>query len=313
MKKTVVRVLAVALLLAAGTQAQAGFVDTIVAGSVNQYRDLSLEHVYFQSSTAGFQQGDVIVGIVQFSQRNVPGMTVAQQQAFTNTAYAVFSETVLTASGSTLTLGATAAANANSLQSILGISLPTGTVAAVFDRAQGDPFGTNLPSSPPAGATSINDYLKYIAANSTLPSANTPEVAVGFAAGDNSFLTVNLTGPVSGVNAAFLNSSVLGQTFGSFTGGFSVLENNTPFTFANDRVGSDGLVHQITLTNGSAGGSSDDPNYSVYGNPGFQDNTTFVFNPSVAVPEPASIVLALTGLAGFGGFGAFRRKRVVVA
>jgi hypothetical protein len=148
--------------------------------------------------------------------------------------------------------------------------------------------------------------MKYIAANGKL------ELATGVATGDNTFLTVNFTGSTSSITPAFLNATTLGIDFGSFTGGVSVLLNNTIATFANNTIGSDGKPHQIAITNGSSGGSSNDPNYGVYGSPGFQDNATFVFN-NIAVPEPSSIILLGFGAAGVFGMGLRRKKKAVVA
>jgi len=333
MKKIAVMLAAVVLLLS-GTQANAGLVDTVAANQLNTYSDLSLERISFNSPTggsAGIQVGDQVVGFIQLAQRTTPGFTTAQAAAFLNTSYLIFAETVtaITNGGTVIQVGPTNS-GANSLNTILGLvgpsAFPTNTLAVVYDIPQGGGGAfNNLPGQPPSGGATMNQYIQYINANYTR------EIAAGVAAGDNSFLQVQL-GVIGGVQqtnttvtAAFLNSAGNnGVQFSTFSGGLSVLQKYNgaiPFTFANTVTGTDLLPHQIAVTNGAASGDASDPNYggvSPNGNfagpdanhAGFKDNAAFSFIPNLpqVVPEPASAVLMVLGAFGLG-VGAYRSNR----
>jgi hypothetical protein len=167
----------------------------------------------------------------------------------------------------------------------------------------------------------MQQYIQQLAKNSA--SGLKYDGAFGFANGDNSNLSVNL-GSIGGnqivanhgfAGSAFFNAPTLNatpetvRTLSSFTGGFSVLLNNTPFSFNNNVIGNDLLPHQIVLSNGVAGGGNTNPNYSVWGHPGFEDSADILVNvtPPVSTPEPSSIILLGVGFAGI--LAGYRRKR----
>jgi hypothetical protein len=276
----------------------------------------------------GLQVGDTIIGFQQINIKETPNSLSTFNQI-----YSVFSEqvTAISSNGQHVTLGATPAASANSLQTILsgsGLTIPTGTVGLLLDTQSSTQANFNALSIPPPGATNMQQYIQQLAKNSA--SGLKYDGAFGFAAGDNSNLSVDL-GTVGGnqivanstfvsgtkvaFNAATLNSvpeSV--RTLASFTGGFSVLLNNIGFNFANDVVGNDLLPHQIVLSNGVGGGGSTNPNYGVWGHPGFEDSVDLFVHPTTptGVPEPSSIILF--GF-GFGGIfvGCLRKRKGIIA
>jgi hypothetical protein len=292
---------AVMLMAVSITPAQAGVIDTIVPG-VQQYRDLSLEHVYFQNGSAGLQVGDAFVGFVQLNKNVTTGAVM------NNTSYVVFSQVITSISGQTVTFGATPSGTMIngvnvSLNGILGTSFSNNTLFAVYDRLQGNPYLADLTVTPLAMSTNLN----FIKTNSTAVGG-APTVTGVLNAGD--FLSATVAGAFTPatVTDTLLNSTPQGITFGSFTGGTSVGINNTSFSFAKDRVGTDGKLHQIAITNGSLGGANDYNNYLLWGHPGDQDNASFVFNAVASgVPEPASIVLL--GIGGLGAMGLYRSRR----
>ena len=321
------------LVVASTTSAKAGFVDTASSsptGVLNTYHDTSFESIYYNDAFGGahgLQAGDVVIGFNQINQKTAPGSTFT-----TNTIYDVFSETIqsvggpnaVTQPGGYVTGGtvlnlAPTNSGPQSLQSILAgltdkngnpIVVPKNTIAMVFDRPQGSPYGTDLINNPPLGATSMASYIQYAAQNGTT------EVAAGFAKA-NDFLAVNLSVPpatsISITNeqgtAGFLAGSTA-QTFSLFGGGLSILQNNTPFHFG--KVPLNGNTYDITVTSGTGVTDGSDSNYGTFAlgnNPtggGFKDSADFNFN--VISPEPSSIVLLVLGCAGLLA-GAYRQKR----
>lgn len=122
--------------------AKAGFADTVVNGP-NTYHDQSLEFINMSNPTAGLQVGDTIIGFNQINTRQSPGNV----NTF-NTIYALTSETIKSfdSTGTIINLEATASTSSFSLQKILtglGLTIPDGTLTAVFDKPQGSPFGTD--------------------------------------------------------------------------------------------------------------------------------------------------------------------------
>jgi hypothetical protein len=319
-KRSLSVALALALLVGLVPVAKAGFVDTLTVspgGTNNSYHDASYEHIYYQNGAAGIQVGDVIVGFNQINIKQQPNSL-----STFNTIYTVFSQqvTAISPDGTVITFGATPAGNAHSLQSILsgsGLTIPTGTFAMLFDRPQNNQFSQNLINNPPPGATSMNDYIKFIAANGTY------EFSAGFTAGHPDFLSATL-GTLGGnqltassATAALLNGtpeSVNG--FVSFTGGFTIGVNNTGDVFNETVIGSDLLAHQVVLANGIVKGASDAPGVAVFAQPGpndagVTDSADIVVNVSAAavVPEPGSMVMLSIGLVTLAAARFGRKKR----
>jgi hypothetical protein len=284
--------------------AQAGFVDTLVKNTENQYEDESRDHVFFQNGKAGLQVGDVIVGFVQLKDRShpAPGVTL------NNTVYGIFSEQIKSISGNTIQFGATASGNAESLQSILGNSsgISSGAIFALYDRPQGNPFPHDLINTS-GGNKSINAYLQQIAGNGTL------EATAGIVAA-NDFLTAQTALAPSSITATLLNKTPSGVTVANFAGGLSIIDNNTGINFATDVIGQDFNAHQLVITKGAVTGGTNNTLYKTFGKPGVEDNATFLVHPQgVSGPEPATFVLMAMGITSLAGGGYLRRRKTVGA
>jgi len=322
MKRIILLGAGILALSVTASSARAGFADTLQPGN-NSYEDISRESFNYQKGSAGFQVGDIVTGFSQIQTRtNGPNVY--------DTIYVVFSEqiTKLTTSGGTTTIefGATPASNALSLQKILpSAGISSGVVAAIFDRAQGNNFPTDLVTHVPSGATSMSSYLKNIAANGTY------EAAFGFVSGNPDFFTATSALPPSAATADFFNHTPNSVTLATFNAGLTTIDNNTGKTFTDTVLGNDGNFHDFTIVSGSlrgasstsgAGGPGSDVGYKIWGgkgsstpnNAGAGDNASFVVNlPTVATPEPSSIVLFGIGLVGFAGRTLLRRKKNVNA
>jgi len=309
-----VMALTLAALVATYLPAKAGFIDTVTPnGTDQQYEDISREHVFFNGN-ATLSAG---VDIVGFSQIN----TKTGGPTTPNNIYVVFAIRV-TATGAAsvggspqgVDFGAVPDVSPNSLAAILGPTF-AGTSLALFDLPQGSAFPTNLVNAAPSAAATIVDYLKNIQANGNL------EFGMGFVNPDNFFQALTQFPLTPGmVTPALLNSSTTTQTLGSFDGALDLTFNKTFLTF-NDTIGGV-LNHNGTLSNtqfavqrGSLGGGSNDVSgtYPNYGNPGVQDNASFVVNVSSIVPEPASMILFGIGSLGVMGLVHRRRQKAVVA
>jgi len=307
--------LSAALALACvATSAQAGFIDTVTVGVQNTYQDVSREQVYYQNGAKGLQVGDVIVGFNSIDLNATPGGPHLTQ----NTLYTAFSVQVMsiTNGGTTVNFAPTAVGNAHSLQTILGMpGLNSGTMFMLLDRLNASPFGVNLlNTNPPPGATAtMNDYIKYLAANGTL------ELTGGFKTGNPDFFSTDFRriGGVqitaSSATAAKVNSFGNGLTFGDNNGGLSILDNNTGLGFIASNVGEDLMLHQLTIQQASVSGGNNLANFKNWGGPGannagVSDNASFSLTPFV-VPEPSSIALFSIAIIGLGVGGYFGKKR----
>src|SRR5215472_17496978 len=114
MKLRNLSLVAVALLAYAAPSAKAGFVDTLTPNVLNGYHDASFEFMSFANPTVGLQVGDTFIGFLQINIKETPNSLSTFNQI-----YAVVSDQVtsIAADGKSFTVGATAAANPNSLQS----------------------------------------------------------------------------------------------------------------------------------------------------------------------------------------------------
>jgi hypothetical protein len=324
MKQTRLALALVGLVLAAEQRLNAGVIDTVTPGALNSYHDESLERIVFPTGTGttGITAGTIAYGIIRLNDAQPAGASL------NNTAYVVFSETVMgpvSPSDKTLKIGPTAAASPFSLQSILGISTPAGTspLAAVYDRPQGSPFPVNLINNPPnaTGAT-MDQYQQFIKANGTL------QLVAGFKTGNPDFLTVDLgsQGFTAGtVTTTILNNPMITGEFSTFAGGLSIVVNNTGFNFTPILSLNDLKLHDLTITNGAASADAFDPNYGFnppprgnYAQPGpdsagFFDNATFNFFPTIPppppIPEPTAMLLWGVVMSGAGVLGYSRRRK----
>jgi hypothetical protein len=346
------------LVMGLTTSARAGFVDTITSGVFNTYRDVSHEHVYYQNGAAGIQVGDTVLGYIEMETNTTPGGGALAPHSF----YVVFSLQVAgfstTNSGqpsfgamtnnnaqNTIVFQATPAGDAHSLQSVLGTvntaggpaALPTGTIAAFFDKPGSGSFG-DLINTIPAGSSSTTaempDWIKAIKSGN--PSGASFDLALGMVGAvqatngetaNNDYFQTVANRNANTVTSSFVNSLPSSVTFGTNFGGLSVLLNNTPFAYLDTIVSNDLNVHQFGLSQASESGGNTESNFISWGlrdaaggnggpNPatnlndaGTSDNTSFQFQPlATGVPEPSSLTLLALGAGAFG-LRMLRRRR----
>ncbi len=320
------RTIVPALLVAASfaTSAHAGFIDTVTAttgGTLNTYHDASFEHIDYQNASKGLQVGDVIVGFNQINLKESPNSL-----STFNTIYTVFSEQVasISSNGEVISFAPTTSSNAESLKNILsgvpGVTVAANTLAMVFDRPQSSPYADNLINNPPASATSINDYLTYIAKNGTnefsagiVGTNDYLQTTLGKLAGQQ--LVANTTYTGTPATASNISTATSTGTIATFLGGLSITQNNTGLVFGTLQDQNTGNYYQLVINNGIIKGGSNDSNYSTWGsqggNAGVEDSADF--NVNMISPEPSSLVLFGVGIASVFAAGCFRRKKLALA
>ena len=318
--------LLVGLAVSGGMSAEAVTVqDGLTANTLNSISDQDFESYVDANADGLFNVGDVLIGIVRIDDF-LPSALDANNQV-----YAVFAQEIsaITMVGSNFFVSSTASTVPGlTLAEITGDANATGGMVAIYDSPA--PYSVNLITTPPGGATSIKDYIDFILATGTL------ELVLDDSAPDDYFTTQQLSTLFTpgGENdpIATVPTSV---TVSAFTGGLSVIFNNTTFGFADAVVTDDPLqaglqINQIGIANGAARGMVGDGNEAIWANIGtgygtftqcsttspgpggstpcgFVTDADFLAFPT-QVPVPASLLLLGAGLLGIAGTGYLRRR-----
>jgi len=177
-------------------------------------------------------------------------------------------------------------------------SIPAGGMVAIYSSM---PNLQDLFSSPPAGATSIQDYINYITGHASLdlvtgisgtvnsngPNAANPYYWHGLTSDAGTQLALEGYNADPGNGWVGLNGLTTSNQIAGIDAGLQVLLNNTPYTYAANLPGSfvnppptlffnrnnpgeniyntrTNPIYQVSVTNAAADGYRNDPNYSHY-------------------------------------------------
>lgn len=305
---------ALAAVFAVGVMGTASAVTVnqgLTSGVLNTVEDQDREAFIDVDRDGTLSVGDVLIGFVRMDNFLPAGLSTNNQVygILSNqiTAINVGNDTTIFSLGTTTTLGLR-------LEDLTGNPNTAGAIVALYDRASA--FATDLINAAPSFATSIFDYINFITANGTL------RLTAGIVASDDYLMVDNGSGFPAGVSTSLFPSLPTSVTVNSFTGGLSVIYNNTGFTFLDAVVTFDalGLKHtnQVGIGNGATRGAAGEGRENIWGNApgwtqclvggvntpcGFVTDADYFVVP-VKIPEPAS--LALFGVSLLGLFGVRR-------
>ena len=305
----------VAMLVFAGSAHAATINEGLTSGVLNTLEDQDREAYFDVDNSGTLSVGDVFVGFVRIDDFGPSGLDSDNQ------VYGVISNQIIgfdAADPTIIHLGTTTQVGLR-LEDITGDATTAGGMIAVYDTKTAGGFG-NLISSPTG--SDMEDNTTLISSSGTLRLVlGLANLAVG---GD--YLMVD-NGPLYGIGSSNQDFDTLltSVTVGSFSGGMSVLYNNTNFTYAPTVVTTDayGAVHltQIGIGSGAIRGAAGATGESIFidgsgyafkdqcssdGTPnganefcGFTTDADFFANPE-RIPEPATLSLFGAALLGLG-------------
>lgn len=309
MRKLLVKALAAAFAVAAmGTASAVTLNQGLTSGVLNTVEDQDREAFIDVDRSGTLSVGDVLIGFVRMDNFLPAGLSASNQ------VYGILSNqiTAINVGGdATIFSLGTTTTNGLRLQDLTGNSATAGAIVALYDRAS--PFATDLINAAPGGATSIFDYISFITANGTL------RLTAGIVASDDYLMVDNGAGFPAGVSTSLFPGLLTSVTVNSFTGGLSVIYNNTGFSFLDAVPTFDALgtlhTNQVGIGNGATRGAAGEGREGIWGNApgwtqclvngvntpcGFVTDADYFVVP-VKIPEPAS--LALFGVSLLGLFG----------
>ena len=313
MKGILAKTLAAVLIAGAfGSASATTLSGGLTSGVLNTIEDQDREAFVDANSNGILDVGDVFFGFIRIDNFLPKGVNSNNQT------YAVLTNQITAVSATDPTvfsLGTTTVVGLR-LEDLTGNANAAGGLVAVFDKPA--PYATDLINGPPPAATSMFDYINFITSGATL------QLVGGISAADD-FLTVdNISLFAAGTPTGLIPTVDTSLGVNSFTGGLSVLYNNTGFTFLDAVTTFDPLTglnkNQIGIANGATRGALGEGNEAIWGNaPGYTQclvgangqatnaSCGFVTDADffvVPIPEPGSI--ALLGASLLGLFGARR-------
>jgi len=291
--------------------------QTLVGNELNVYEDQDRQTIFDVDGSGSFTQGDIFLGFVQFDNRSLPlpGATLPAGSLHAVFSHILAADPVVTPFGGfniyDMTFAPTPAANALSLQTLLGIdpgnTLPGAPIVALYEDVNLDLIANSPGDFNGDNAFNILDFVAKIG------SGNLDAVA-----GEGDGITEDLS-PTSlddhWTASALLpagadvianiqlheNFRLSGGTIGtnSFEAGLSILDGagpNDPYFLEMVSDGTHGSLHEITIINGSISGGADlfYPDPFVGGqviNPFFSNVPTLLF-PNPPGGPPANAVAA---------------------
>lgn len=307
--KSSVKVLGAGLAMVFAGSVGATTINNGLQPGFNTIEDQDRETFFDVDGDGTFSVGDVLAGWIRFD-NFLPASGAGT--GTDNQVYAVVSTQVIGVSGDgDILFGATTAPGLT-LQALTGDANATGGMAAVYDGN----YAADLVTTSAPGAVSIQDDVQYVVSNGTL------RIVAGINDASDFFTATNAPFAQIGQSTANFSALQTSITVGSYTGGLSVLYNNTKWTFNDtittfDAADNAFKVNQVGIGNGAIRGFVGDSQAGVFANgapygydqcidPSTGGNTPcgFVtdadFFVDVSVPVPGTLGLFGAALIGLG-------------